>query len=209
MDLSIIIFAALALFLSYQLFAVLGRRDGHEPDEKDRPVLRPVGANDGASEQGEDQAPPQSRGDTLPPWAKTIAESYPDFDPANFLAGSVSAYEMVAQAFADGNLSSVEGFLAPDVLSRFQSAIEARKASGHSLHVTFVGIDKPEVVETVRDQDVIRASLRFRSEQVRAVNDREGNVVDGSEDTVISVVDQWTFSRPVKSNDPNWTLIAT
>ncbi|NRA29447.1 MAG: Tim44 domain-containing protein [Parvularculaceae bacterium] len=204
MDLSIIIFAAVALFLSYRLFTVLGSRDGHEPEEGDRPVLRPVGAE-------QDQAEPEAatKAKPLPAWAEVIAEHYRAFDVDDFLSGSASAYEMIAQSFAKGDLSEVSGFVADDVLSSFQGAIDERNASGHEMAVTFVGVETPEVVSSERDGDEIRVEVKFTSEQVRVVNDSSGQTVEGSAEAVITVVDQWAFTRPVKSNNPNWTLVAT
>jgi predicted lipid-binding transport protein (Tim44 family) len=44
---------------------------------------------------------------------------------------------------------------------------------------------------------------------VSVTRDRNGNVIDGSADTVTSVTDVWTFAREVTSRDPNWNLVAT
>lgn len=204
MDLSIIIFAAVALFLSYRLFTVLGSRDGHEPEEGERPVLRPVGAEDEPSTQDTPM-----KGKPLPAWAEVIAEHYSAFDEDEFLSGSAAAYEMIAQAFAKGDLRDVSGFVADDVLSSFQGAIDERNASGHEMAVTFVGVETPEVASSERDGDEIRVEVKFTSEQVRVVKDANGQTVEGSAEAVITVVDQWAFTRPVKSNNPNWTLVAT
>mgnify|MGYP006272598271 FL=1 len=209
MDLTLIIFAALALFLSYRLFNVLGTRDGHEPDEHERPVLRPVGAGDAANDGGQAEVEQHKPAEHLPDWAEVIAESNPRLSPKEFLDGASAAYEMIVTAFAQGDLSSVRRFVADDVLESFEAAIAARRAAGHAMDVTFVGIERPEVVQTSRAGNELRAELRFRSEQVRVVTDADGNTVEGSPEKVITVVDRWIFARPVRSNDPNWTLVAT
>ncbi|MEM9810833.1 MAG: Tim44/TimA family putative adaptor protein [Pseudomonadota bacterium] len=209
MDPTILIFAALALFLSYRLFNVLGTRGGHEPEEHERPVLRPVGASDQPGETtsaAEDTAEPAV---SLPEWAKPIAEHSPGFEPKSFLEGAAAAYEMAVQGFADGDLSEVRGFLAEDVQTSFERVIEERTGHGQRMELTFVGVETPEVLGTTIDGDTIKTELRFRSEQVRAVRDSAGTVMEGSDEQVIQVEDRWTFARPVGSRDPNWTLIAT
>ncbi|MEM6746147.1 MAG: Tim44/TimA family putative adaptor protein [Pseudomonadota bacterium] len=209
MDLTILIFAALALFLSYRLFNVLGTKGGHEPEEHERPVLRPVGAN-----SNEPEATPATQGadaprPVLPEWAQRIADQYPAFEPKSFLDGAGQAYEMIVEAYQAGDLSTVKGFIANDVLASFQGAIDSRNSAGQEVTFTLVGIDKPEAVTSDVAGDAITVEVKFRAEQVRFVKDADGQVVEGSEDTVVQVVDRWVFSRAVKSRDPNWTLVAT
>ncbi|MEM1381001.1 MAG: Tim44/TimA family putative adaptor protein [Pseudomonadota bacterium] len=209
MDLTLIFFAGLALFLSYRLFNELGNRGGHEPDERERPVLRPVGASDAPSEGATADIEPSVKTEKLPEWAEVIAENYRGFSPSEFLDGAASAYEMIVQAYADGDLSSVRRFVADDVLDSFQSAIDARTGQGHEMRLTFVGVQTPKVKRSEKDGNTLRVELEFTSEQVRVVKDGSGQTIEGNEEAVITVVDCWAFTRPAKSNDPNWTLVAT
>ena len=39
--------------------------------------------------------------------------------------------------------------------------------------------------------------------------DRDGNVIAGSMSDAVLTHDVWTFSRPVKSPNPNWMLTET
>ena len=39
--------------------------------------------------------------------------------------------------------------------------------------------------------------------------EQDGRVIDGDPSTVSTVTDIWTFSRNLRSRDPNWTLVAT
>lgn len=209
MDLTILIFAALALFLSYRLFNVLGTKGGHEPEEHERPVLRPVGTNPEDAETTATMQEPEAPKAPLPEWAKPIEDSHPAFEPKSFLEGAGQAYEMIVEAFQAGDLSPVKGFVANDVLASFQSAIDSRNSAGQEVTFTLVGIEKPEGIASNVADDTVQVEVKFRAEQVRFVKDADGKLVDGSEDTVAQVVDRWIFSRPIKSRDPNWTLVAT
>ncbi|MEO1657246.1 MAG: Tim44/TimA family putative adaptor protein [Pseudomonadota bacterium] len=209
MDLSILIFAALALFLSYRLFTVLGTKGGHEPEEHERPVLRPVGANSNEAEASQAAHEAETPRPALPEWAQRIADSYPAFEPKSFLEGAGQAYEMIVEAYQAGDLSPVKGFVANDVLASFQGAIDGRNSAGHEVAFTLVGIERPEAVTSNVSGDMLQVEVKFRAEQVRFVQDADGHVIEGSEDTVMQVVDRWVFSRDAKSRDPNWTLVAT
>jgi predicted lipid-binding transport protein (Tim44 family) len=37
----------------------------------------------------------------------------------------------------------------------------------------------------------------------------DGSVAEGNPDQVEEKTDLWTFARPLRSRDPNWTLVAT
>lgn len=208
MDLTLIIFAALALFLSYRLFNVLGTRGGHEPDERDRPILRPVPANDGA-EAKEAQADPVTPREDLPEWARTIREETPGFEPKSFIEGASAAYEMIVEAYANGDLSDVRRFIDPAIAKDFELGIKAREDAGQRVELTFVGIETPEVVRAYRAGEEIRAEVKFISERVHAVLDADGNVVEGHPENPMRVAERWVFARPVRSRDPNWTLVQT
>jgi predicted lipid-binding transport protein (Tim44 family) len=52
-------------------------------------------------------------------------------------------------------------------------------------------------------------TVRFESEIVTSVKDRDGRVVEGSDTAVRRVIDIWTFSRDTRSSDPNWLLVDT
>ena len=51
--------------------------------------------------------------------------------------------------------------------------------------------------------------MRFAAKLASVTHDSAGAVVDGSPETVADHVDVWTFTRDVRSRDPNWQLSAT
>jgi predicted lipid-binding transport protein (Tim44 family) len=74
---------------------------------------------------------------------------------------------------------------------------------------TLVGIMKSEMVEAYMDGNTAHITIKFISEQVNAVRDESGDVVEGDASVVLTVNDFWTFARDTKKNDPNWLLVAT
>ena len=55
----------------------------------------------------------------------------------------------------------------------------------------------------------MRLSVRFVSDLISATRDKSGAVIDGDPDASQTVRDVWTFTRDLKSRDPNWKLAAT
>lgn len=203
----LILFIALAGFLTYKLFSVLGTRGGHEPSDAERAAAARAARGPATDEQP--TAQPVKSDKPLPPWAQTVAEHYPAFDPDEFLTGARAAYEMIVQAYAKGDLGEVRRFIDPDVLRTFEVAVDGRRGHKQTMEVTFVGIESADVVESRVVHDQVEVEVAFKSDQIRVVRDAEGEIIDGDPNRIDLVRDQWTFARPTSSQDPNWTLVAT
>ena len=216
----IILFALLAAFVVVRLGRVLGRRPGG--GRRDSPDLLHRG-----SRRHEDnvvalpdhavqdevvgiETVSTDREDT-PSAAAGIAEiqmQNPGFELRQFLSGARTAYEMVVTAFAAGDRDSLKRLLTREVLDNFTGAIEERQSLGESLETTVVGVDTVEVVDARMAGRLAEVTVKFVSQIVNVVRDRDGNEV-GDDAGVKQVIDIWTFVRDVRSADPNWALAET
>ena len=208
----IVILAMVALFLALRLYAVLGKRTGHEQ------VFKPV----------EDRAPapltiprsvdpvPEAR-DTGPQAIEARAQSglraliaaEPGFDVPGFLEGAKSAYRMILDAFWRGDEETL-GWLTEDhVRDAFAEAIRARSESGHVLDNRLVSIERALIVDAGVCGRVARITVAFDADIAAVTRDSDGKVVAGSLDDAVTTHDVWTFSRALKSGDPNWKLADT
>jgi predicted lipid-binding transport protein (Tim44 family) len=52
-------------------------------------------------------------------------------------------------------------------------------------------------------------TVKLVSDQVNVTRAADGTVIDGDPDRVAEKTDFWTFSRDIRSRDPNWQLVAT
>jgi len=102
-----------------------------------------------------------------------------------------------------------ERLLAREVYDGFEEVIREREARGETAETRFVSIDATDITAAELRGKTAQITLRFVSQLVSATRDRNGNVIDGSAETVTSVTDVWTFARDVTSRDPNWKLVAT
>ena len=221
-----IIFLVIAIVVLMRLGSVLGRRTGNEPSPYDSPVNRtgsPAGRDNvvplpGRARQDE---PVGSRVDLedLARFAdpetplfealKDISERDDSFSPGHFIDGAKVAYEMIVTAFADGDKNQLKGLLDSEVYDGFAAAISDREARGERVESTFVGIENAKLTDAELEGSVVRLSVRFVSELISATRDSDGNVIDGDPESAQTVRDVWTFSRDLKSRDPNWKLAAT
>ena len=222
--LDIILFAALAAFLVFRLRSVLGRRTGHERrPPKDpmsgpsRDATRDASGDDNVIElPGKTGAPREEASfeaaasdDPLAAGLTEIRIADPNFNPAEFQQGAQSAFEMIVQAFADGDVKTLRNLLNDEVFENFSGAIEQREQAGETLETTIVGIKSAEAIEARVDGRMAFVVMKFVSEQVNVTKDKDGAVVDGDPNQVTTITDIWTFARNTRARDPNWLLVET
>jgi len=233
----LIIFAAIAVFLGWKLYTVLGRRTGNErsvdpfvtkpgPAPTGTPNEAPARAPRLEAPASEDQ-PAREERPVLPreqrqleaiiaqapesarKGLEAIRAADPDFDGVSFLAGAKIAFDMILTAFAAGDANALKPLLAPEVMQQFGSAITERQRRKETLKTTLVGIIGLELLDAEMKGPDARVKVKFTSQQVNVTQDSEGRIVDGHPNEVATITDVWTFSRPVTARDPNWVLIGT
>jgi len=190
----LVIFAVFAAVVLYQLYAVLGRRIGRQPEDQPKPA-----AADGDPMQALDA--PEADGAPLSGLA-AVRQRDPSFDVAHFLTGARQAYEMIVIAFAAGDRATLKNLLAADVADSFEAAIEAREAQDRTEKVEFLHPPRSDMESIELDGDTARVVVRFLAEFRSRTKGPEGEGVDDRR-----TAELWTFERNLGSRDPNWTLV--
>jgi predicted lipid-binding transport protein (Tim44 family) len=193
--LELVIFAALAAIVLFNLYAVLGRRVGRQPNE--------------ATERGGARVPeagePRRLDHRLEPAAATGLEALrgkdPSFDLGKFLSGARSAYETIVLAFARGDRDALRRLTTPVVYDAFERAIRQREVENRSHAVEFLQPPRADLEAVDLAGDLARLKVRFLAEFRSRTRDAAGEAVDDRRTAEI-----WTFERPLQSRDPNWTL---
>ena len=132
-----------------------------------------------------------------------------EFSPRQFITGAQAAFEMVVAAFANGDTATLRPLLGDDVYDEFAAAIRERLAEGHVQETTIVALDAVEIISAEMRASTARVTVKFVSQQINVVRDKEGEEVGGDSSLTERVIDIWTFARNTRSSDPNWALIET
>lgn len=184
--LGLFIAATLAGIVCFRLYWILGRRTGHEPTEQPKqpsPLSAPAPVHQPVEAASASDAPPSANAGLM---AIQLADR--SFDAEKFLGGARQAYPMIVNAFAAGDREALRPLLAPDVMTAFEGAIEART-------------EPPAAMTRLIDARIVGAALEGRQAEV--------TVAFTAEFDAAPITDVWTFARDVKSRDPNWQLITT
>ena len=232
----ILLVGVIAIF--WRLFRVLGRRTGYErpPSEihrlpgfekgKEAPAAR--ASEDRASEDNvitlPGQKTPEALSEALPstaerpaikpddPLGQTLTEiALQDraFEMTHFLDGARQAYTMIIRAFAAGDRQTLRPLLADDVYESFESAIKARENADQHMETRAIGNVKAAVIDARLEGKQAYVTVRFKGDLLSFIRDRNDKLIEGNPTQAREVTDIWTFTRSLKSRDPNWLLVAT
>ena len=184
----IILLAMIAGFIFLRLRGILGRKSGFE---------------DEIQSSYEEKFSQETVKNTL---------KQSNFDEAakkNFLIGAKIAYENIITSFSSGNLVTVKQLLDKQVYKQFEEAISEREKQGIKSETTFIGINSAEIKQHKRNGNFLDVTVEFVSEIISCVKDKDSKIISGDPEKVKKVYDTWKFSKNVKSNDPNWSLVET
>jgi predicted lipid-binding transport protein (Tim44 family) len=213
---TIVLLALVAAFLGLRLYAVLGKRTGHEQEPVARrpieantpPLLRqPSAGGDAASALP--ATDPSNVDMAAQSGIKAIGNADRGFDLGAFVEGSKTAYKMVLEAYWKNDKEALRFLCDDDVYASFAEAIDGRVARGETLENRLVRIDEIRVVDASYDHPMARISVRFDADIAAMVKDADGNVIGGSMTDAVETHDIWTFMRDVKSGGRNWKLDET
>jgi predicted lipid-binding transport protein (Tim44 family) len=192
----LVILAAVAAIVLFNLYAVLGRRVGRQAED-----LAPAQTGPAAREPVHAPTPGVTEPAALTGLAALRARD-PSFDVARFMQGARQAFQMVVKAFAAGDRNTLRPLLSPEVMTTFEAAMADREREGRTEQVEFLQEPRADLESLGVIGDLAKASVRFLAEFRSRTKGPEGEAVDDRR-----AAEVWTFQRNLTSRDPNWTLI--
>lgn len=197
----IVIFAVIAALVLFQLYNVLGKKVGRQPQDDARGAL----------------SPPTPEVVKVSPADAAVQASIaglkardPAFDPARFVEGARQAYETIVRGYASGDRAALKPLLTPAVMDSFEAGIAARETRGETEAVEFLFPPRADLEGATAEGDRAVAKVRFLAELRSRVTKASGDTADSvtGEPMVEErrTAEHWTFERTLGAADPNWVL---
>jgi predicted lipid-binding transport protein (Tim44 family) len=221
-DPTLIVFAALAVFVIWKLRSVLGMRVDRDTPPAGRfgprrpapaavaplPSAAPV-TKAPARPSGEERWEGVAEKGVASAWSglDAVAASDSSFDGKAFLSGARRAYDLIVTAFAKGDRETLKPLLSQDVFDGFCADIARREQQGETMETAVVAIDSATVDAARAIDGRNEVTVRFVAKLMSVRRDRAGETIDGGQTR--KVIERWTFARDPRANDPNWKLVAT
>lgn len=206
----IVVAAMVAGVVLFRLYMVLGRRTGDEheqPQERFRGLSGPV--EPVAAIPGPRADAPSKPVDDLARAMMDIKLADRTFETDHFITGAKKAHEMIVTAFAKGDRDTLRPLVSDEVFQAFDHAIAERQRRKESVKYTLVGYRDVRIVHAAMEGRSAEITLNLAVQFISSTSDETGTLIEGDPAAVRDVTDIWTFSRDLRSSDPNWTLVAT
>jgi len=126
-----------------------------------------------------------------------------------FLKGADVAYEQIIIAFARGDKKTLKTLLGKAMYTDFSQVIDERKEKEYKYETTFIGVKSSKVLEFKKIENIYKVTVKFVSEIITCVKDKNNKVIEGNPDVIKTVNDVWKFSKNMWSQDPTWYLVET
>lgn len=199
----IVISAVIAAIVLFQLYNMLGKKVGRQPEEDAR--AQPAAAATPAAETGPGR-PNALDAVTLASIAGLRARD-PNFDPVRFLEGARQAHETIVRAYASGDRETLKPLLTPHVMASFEGGIAAREARGETEEAEFLHPARADLEMATAEENRAVAKVRFLAELRNRVKPADPSAEEQVEERRVAEV--WTFERTLGASDPNWLLART
>lgn len=208
----LIILAGIAVFLFLRLRSVLGTREGFEKPRmqpKNDAPKRDFKVIDGGEDKDiTDNVDKNSKSAEA---LKLIKSEDENFTVNEFLSGARSAYEWILMSFEKNEIDEIRELLSEEVAEAFDAVVDQRVSQGLTIEAEFIGIREMKLVEATYSSNTKTAeiSVSFVGEMTSVVKNTSGEIVEGDSKQIKRQKDTWTFSKDIKSSNPNWLLVAT
>ena len=185
----IILLAMIAGFIFLRLRGILGKRTGFEgkaPKQFDR-ILKEAVAKQSTK----------------------INETFDENDQKEFLKGARIAYETIITDFSDNDNKLIKSkpLLSKKIHDQFNEALVERGNKGHYAEITFIGVNSAEIKEHKKINNILKVTVDFVAEVITCIKDKDKKIISGDPEKIKKIYDTWTFSRDMRSNNPNWQLV--
>jgi predicted lipid-binding transport protein (Tim44 family) len=213
----ILVLAMVAGGILLRLYSVLGRRTGNEREPGEKWRFRgvsgqPAAPLDSAATDNVVPLPARSAPAATDPLAQALMDiklADRNFETEHFLSGARKAYAMILTAFARSDRATLRPLLSDEVNAAFNAEMTARDGRGEKVTFSFGSFTSVKIVHAELKGRTAELTVEFLAQYLSSTVNASGTLVDGDPDHMRSVSDHWTFAREIKTNSPNWILVAT
>lgn len=224
MPVDLLILAGIALFVVLRLRGVLGQDVGHKPpaekpyakktanEEAARVVKIELGKNNGDDAVKATVVEILDVSDVPEPLkdkVKALHAIDKQFTVSSFLQGAEAAFEMILSAYSKHDRATLKPLVNKEIYDQFCADMDEQRKRNERNDTTLLAVKEKTLKHVELEKNIAKITMVFSSEQVHVVRNVQNEIISGHSSQVELVEDEWTFERDMRSQNPNWTLIAT
>ena len=212
----ILILAMIAVFIINRLRNVLGKKTGNESDIVEKFTQRKNTFNESEPDSVSNQKVAKLNNNVkknlhsnkkINSVINEILKIDDKFEISSFCSGAKKAFEYILTEYSSNNLKALERLVSKNIYKAFEDQINMRAKNKEKLEITVISVKDPEIKSVNLEKKYIAYfKLLFDSEQVQVTKNSNDEVIDGDSNQILQIKEIWTFSKNLKSKDPNWIL---
>ena len=212
----ILILAMIAIFIINRLRNVLGKKTGNESDIVEKFTQRKSAFKESEPDSISDEKVTKldhkikktfHSNKKINSVINEIIKIDNNFEINSFFEGAKKAFEFILTEYSNNNLKVLEKLVNKNIYKEFENQINLRTDKNEELEITVISVKTPEIKSVnLEKKYTAYFKLLFSSEQVQITKNSKGDIIDGDSNQILQIKEIWTFSKNLKSKDPNWTL---
>ena len=212
----ILILAMIAVFIINRLRNVLGKKTGNESDIVEKFTQRKNTFKESEPDSVLDQKVTKLNNSIkknlhsnkkINSAINEILEIDDKFEISSFCDGAKKAFEYILTEYSSDNLKALKNLVSENIYKAFEDQVNLRAKNKEKLEITVISVKNPEIKSVnLEKKYVAYFKLLFDSEQVQVTKNSNDEVIDGDNNQILQIKEIWTFSKNLKSKDPNWIL---
>ncbi len=140
---------------------------------------------------------------------KALAQ-IPNFDKDKFINNAKKAFEIIVVSFSKEDTQTLKPLLSKSLFKKFNDIILQRQADEIRAETDFIGFKQAVIVDAkISKNETAKIVVKFVSEQVNLIKNNKNEIIEGDENFIQSITDNWTFEKDIKSSSPIWLLSTT
>ena len=222
-SLSLLILAAVAGFLFYQLRSVLGQtphdknkntktsKKSHSLSDRFNPkkdnILDITKASDDYEHRFIKVSPDINRDDIIQTLNK-IKIRYDNFDLNKFIEGAKGAYDMILESFNKNLPEEIKIYMSEDIYHNYRHLLDSYAEKNYKFETVVTRIDKAVITSVQTNEVSARITVELSAYNISCLKDETGTIIQGDPDNVMPVIDIWVFERHYSADNSAWTVVA-
>ena len=199
-DIINLILLIIVIFILIMLRSVLGRRTGLE-----KPVV--IDFDEHKSKAVETNHEDDVRNPLEINEDEKNISSFLGFDLKYFREGAIKAYEMILIGHSEEDHKTLNSLLGKELYEDFKASIDARNEAAQKLEYSIIKVSELQIDDIKIEKNIASITCRINAETSYTISEFKDDEKSTKRNSA-KTKEIWTFSKNLKSKDPNWKVIA-
>ena len=209
-DIINLILLIIVIFILIMLRSVLGRRTGLE-----KPVVIDFDEHKskaaGKTHEGDVSSPQEINEDeknisSFLGELKYLEKSLNGFSLEYFKEGAIKAYEMILIGHSEEDHKTLNSLLGKELYEDFKASIDARNEAAQKLEYSIIKVSELQIDDIKIEKNIASITCSINAETSSTISELKDDEKSTKRNSA-KTKEVWTFSKNLKSKDPNWKVI--